>query len=247
VDPVASTLDVAEFEYAGKPIRAVTLKGDVWLVHYDVCDAIVKHPNHALFTVPPEDRVKIDRQYLAGTTLDIRGDPKAPVVLVSEFAVHDVITSGGCNRDKARAFKRWLHREMLPTVRAAHLWPLERTDLPFTRHVLPADPEVIERKRRVSEKRIARRNELRLARGRRTAVYRLRDADGELLYVGISWSVAARIAAHRTSQSWWREVATIDVEEFKNRGAALDAEARAIRTEHPRYNVQGVIEEAQGA
>lgn len=242
-----TTLEVAEFTYNGKPIRAVVQEGDVWLVHFDVCDAVVKHPNHAIFAVSPEDRMKIERHYLAGTALDIRGDRNAPVVFISEFAVHDVITAGGCNRDKAKAFKRWLHREMLPTVRAARLQPLERTDLPFRRHAIPSDPEVVERKRVAHRRTVARRNQIRLARGRRTAVYRLRDANGELLYVGISWSAAARIAAHRTSQSWWSEVATIDVEEFKSRGAALEAETRAIRTEHPRYNIQGVVEEAQGA
>jgi predicted GIY-YIG superfamily endonuclease len=71
----------------------------------------------------------------------------------------------------------------------------------------------------------------------RTALYRHRDTNGTLLYVGISLSVAARLARHTSTAHWFSEVARVDIEWLPTREAALVAERRAIRTEHPRCNV----------
>lgn len=69
-----------------------------------------------------------------------------------------------------------------------------------------------------------------------TDLYRYLSADGRLLYVGVSLNAALRAGAHRL-RPWWHEVATITVEHYDDRGAALDAERRAILTERPAYNV----------
>lgn len=69
-----------------------------------------------------------------------------------------------------------------------------------------------------------------------TDVYRLLDADGQLLYVGVtSWGMA-RINAHRREQPWWPEVRTYTVERYPNRRTAQIVESRAIAAERPRYN-----------
>lgn len=73
---------------------------------------------------------------------------------------------------------------------------------------------------------------------RRCAVYRLFNATGDLLYVGVSYDPQARFSAHRASQPWWDDV---DVSRtaltwFPYRHAALTAETEAIRIEHPRHN-----------
>jgi predicted GIY-YIG superfamily endonuclease len=76
----------------------------------------------------------------------------------------------------------------------------------------------------------------------RTALYRHRDCNGTLLYVGISLSVAGRLAQHASTSHWFAEVAQVDVEYFPTREAAMDAERRAIQTEYPRCNqVHAVI------
>jgi predicted GIY-YIG superfamily endonuclease len=72
-----------------------------------------------------------------------------------------------------------------------------------------------------------------------TTLYRLFDQDGELLYVGISGRWVRRLARHAAQQGWWDEVATVTRQPFPSRSEALEAEAAAIRQEHPRYNVQG--------
>jgi hypothetical protein len=71
---------------------------------------------------------------------------------------------------------------------------------------------------------------------RRTCVYRAYDADGNLLYVGISMSLDGRLTKHRRA-AWWPEVEEITVQWFDGREAAKAAERAAIRDENPIYNL----------
>lgn len=73
---------------------------------------------------------------------------------------------------------------------------------------------------------------------RRHYLYRVFDADGSLLYVGISADPDARIESHRRSKPWWPEVASATLEEYPSGDAVAAAEALAIATEQPRYNVR---------
>ncbi len=71
-----------------------------------------------------------------------------------------------------------------------------------------------------------------------TDLYRFHDADGALLYVGISVSAIQRMANHKHDKGWWSEVAAMSVEKVRGgRREALEAERTAIRAEHPKYNV----------
>lgn len=69
-------------------------------------------------------------------------------------------------------------------------------------------------------------------------VYRCYDAQGLLLYVGCTVDLATRRIGH-TRQSWWfPQVDSYRVIAFSNRRRALAAEARAIATERPLWNVR---------
>jgi hypothetical protein len=70
------------------------------------------------------------------------------------------------------------------------------------------------------------------------AVYRMFNARGQLLYVGMSGELGIRIDRH-DEKRWFPEVATIRLEWFPTEAAARLAEQRAIRSEHPRYNIVG--------
>jgi hypothetical protein len=72
-----------------------------------------------------------------------------------------------------------------------------------------------------------------------TDLYRYYDADGQLLYVGISLSAVARASQHRSEKGWWRDVARMTVEHLPSRAEAVAAELEAIRTEAPIHNVAG--------
>lgn len=70
-----------------------------------------------------------------------------------------------------------------------------------------------------------------------SAVYRLYDTEGELLYVGIATNPYNRVSAHRRRQPWGQLIADYTEEWFENREAAKKAEVSAIHHEDPVYNV----------
>jgi hypothetical protein len=75
---------------------------------------------------------------------------------------------------------------------------------------------------------------------RPAVVYRLYDAAGVLLYVGISDDPERRMTDHRDNFPWWGDVAREKTTRvwFKSKEHARSAEGRAIATEHPVHNVQ---------
>lgn len=66
---------------------------------------------------------------------------------------------------------------------------------------------------------------------KRTALYRLYDANDALLYVGITYHPTERFAQHRKESHWWHQVARREVTWHEHRPAAQDAEKRAIQEE----------------
>lgn len=70
-------------------------------------------------------------------------------------------------------------------------------------------------------------------------VYRLYDAKGSLLYVGVTNDYKTRMRSH-AEKSWWPEVRASRVVHYDTRQLAIEAEARAIREEHPIHNRAGV-------
>lgn len=84
-----------------------------------------------------------------------------------------------------------------------------------------------------------------------TSLYRFFDAEGQLLYVGITARNVDRMHNHARHKPWWHHVATATFQHFPNRALALLAEAVAIRIEHPVHNVAGAVrvavEENDGA
>lgn len=78
-----------------------------------------------------------------------------------------------------------------------------------------------------------------MADPRPRALYRIFNADGQLLYVGISVDVGHRLACH-SRRGWWTEVATITVQHFATERQALEAERDAILNEHPLHNLRSV-------
>lgn len=72
-----------------------------------------------------------------------------------------------------------------------------------------------------------------------TAVYRLYDSGGTLLYVGITNSLPVRFAQHAAEKSWWPQVAQKTAVLYGSRTEAEKAELTAIRTESPVHNIAG--------
>jgi predicted GIY-YIG superfamily endonuclease len=70
-----------------------------------------------------------------------------------------------------------------------------------------------------------------------TTLYRFRDSQGRLLYVGISGNPGRRFHQHSKDKPWWSQVASSTMEHFFTRDDAERAERAAIVEERPLYNV----------
>lgn len=68
-------------------------------------------------------------------------------------------------------------------------------------------------------------------------LYRHYDGSGNLLYVGISYSVLKRLSEHSNKAFWFPQIRRIEIEHYTDRKAAVIAERRAIDTENPKYNL----------
>jgi hypothetical protein len=68
------------------------------------------------------------------------------------------------------------------------------------------------------------------------ALYRHFDANGRLLYVGISATPLKRTDAHSRAADWFGSVARIAIEHHVTREDALSAEREAIIAERPLFN-----------
>lgn len=72
-----------------------------------------------------------------------------------------------------------------------------------------------------------------------TALYRLFDEAGRLLYIGITTNPEQRFSSHASTAPWWPLVADKKVEWLSNRQGAERAEVEAIKAEGPLYNRAG--------
>jgi predicted GIY-YIG superfamily endonuclease len=71
-----------------------------------------------------------------------------------------------------------------------------------------------------------------------TLLYRLFNEADELIYIGISGRLTARVEAHLHSKPWADQIAHVRAVAFADRNEARRAEREAIRLENPKYNIQ---------
>jgi DNA-binding transcriptional regulator YhcF (GntR family)/predicted GIY-YIG superfamily endonuclease len=71
----------------------------------------------------------------------------------------------------------------------------------------------------------------------RTALYRLFDSDGNLLYVGITNNPEYRFGQHRRTKPWWPQVDHNEIRWFDSLEEAAEAEKVTIAAEQPTHNV----------
>jgi predicted GIY-YIG superfamily endonuclease len=71
-----------------------------------------------------------------------------------------------------------------------------------------------------------------------TSVYRYYDAEGRLIYVGVTSRGPQRQAQHAITAEWWPHVRAQDVEHYDNRETALRREKWLIERHRPPFNRQ---------
>lgn len=68
-------------------------------------------------------------------------------------------------------------------------------------------------------------------------VYRPFDAEGGLLYIGVSKDFGGRWKKHAQTQPWWPEVRHMTTTWYPDEASAYAAETEAILAEKPRWNI----------
>ena len=95
------------FNYNDNEVRTVTVGGEPWLVLKDVCDVlgIENHRNIA---------ARLDEDEKGVHTVDTLGG-KQEMVIINEAGLYSVILLS--RKPEAKAFKRWVTHEVLPSIR----------------------------------------------------------------------------------------------------------------------------------
>ena len=69
-------------------------------------------------------------------------------------------------------------------------------------------------------------------------LYRHFDAEGKLLYIGISMSAFRRLKEHQSTAVWAKDIASMSIERFESRKQLVAAERIAIFWEKPIHNYE---------
>ena len=72
---------------------------------------------------------------------------------------------------------------------------------------------------------------------KKTAIYKHKNKDGEIIYVGISNNAHNRAARHLSTSEWREEIHSIDVQWMPNRLIAEIKEIELIKELRPKHNV----------
>lgn len=100
-----SALDV--FQYAGQQVRTVIVDGDPWFVAADVATILdLGNPRSSLALLDEDER--------GVHTVDTLGGPQS-VTTINEPGLYSLILRS--RKPEARAFKRWITHDVLPTIR----------------------------------------------------------------------------------------------------------------------------------
>ena len=70
-------------------------------------------------------------------------------------------------------------------------------------------------------------------------VYRVYDGDRRLIYVGQTRHLMGRLSAHQATSWWAPQAAKVKAQVVTGQSEARLAELEAIRSEKPRWNMQG--------
>lgn len=99
--------ELIPFTYGDRPIRTVLIDGEPWFVAADVCTVLgIVNGRDALSSLDDDER--------GVATTDTLGGPQQ-VSIVNESGLYSLILRS--RKPEARAFKRWITREVIPSIR----------------------------------------------------------------------------------------------------------------------------------
>ena len=95
------------FDYQGNPVRSVMIDGEPWFVAADVCSALDLDKTWNALS-------RLDEDEKGATLISTPGGPQT-MSTVNEPGLYSLIQRS--RKPEAKAFKRWVNHEVLPTIR----------------------------------------------------------------------------------------------------------------------------------
>lgn len=99
--------ELMQFQFEGQQIRTVMQNGEPWFVAADVC-RVLDQPNVSQVTA----RLEVDEKGLHNVDTP---SGEQTVIVVNESGLYSLILTS--RKPEAKAFKRWVTREVLPSIR----------------------------------------------------------------------------------------------------------------------------------
>ena len=132
--------ELTVFHFEENQVRTVMINGEPWFVGKDVCDALdLKNSRDALNSLDEDDKKTVV------ISDGNRGNPNMTVV--NESGLYDLIFSS--RKTEARKFKRWVTKDVLPTLRKENTYSLDH--LSPEEILLKQCQRLVENKRRLEK------------------------------------------------------------------------------------------------
>lgn len=123
----------------GAKIRATTERNETWFVAQDICDILnLKNPRKAIQSLDMDEKHDVTISYTPGGNQRVKA--------VNESGLYHLVFIS--RKPEARAFRRWITSEVLPSIRRTGGYSLQSSQ----RQLLPSPkfrPEFIEWKEKV--------------------------------------------------------------------------------------------------
>lgn len=106
------------FTFNGHTLRTVVFDGKPWFVATDVCRAVgIVNTTNAVRPLDDDEKTRVDRGFIHGTTLQTLKGPVPKINLVTEGGLYKIILRAQRSNPAAREFQDWLTKEVLPRIR----------------------------------------------------------------------------------------------------------------------------------
>ena len=103
------------FVYEGQDVRTAVIKGELWWVLKDVCEVLgLSNPTIVASRLDDDEVTKLDLGGLSGESN-----------IINESGLYNVILRS--DKPQAKAFKRWVTHEILPSIRQTGGYNLPKT------------------------------------------------------------------------------------------------------------------------
>jgi prophage antirepressor-like protein len=140
------TTTVVPFRFQSREVRALIIDDEPWFVAKDVCD-VLEYADASDATQFLDDDEKLVRQIAgAGQKLihEIHGlGQRRNMLLISESGLYTLIIRS--NKPQAKAFRRWVTHEVLPTIRKTGGYQAGGIGIPLIPETLKLKPSMRQR------------------------------------------------------------------------------------------------------